>query len=263
MAVFTPAQASDLPADLLDSLGRARRFVALTGAGISAESGLPTFRENLTGLWERFDPTELATAEAFARDPELVWGWYEWRRSGIARAQPNAGHRALARMETLVPHFTLVTQNVDDLHERAGSRLPLHLHGEMTRPFCFVCGMPHALDPTPPNEPEGGRHVPPPACTTCGRPVRPGVVWFGESLPVEPYEAALRATHDAHCFLCIGTSSLVYPAAGLPQIARRRDATLVIVNPAQTPTDELAQYVLRGSASTILPWLADALAAPA
>ncbi|MDP2111081.1 MAG: Sir2 family NAD-dependent protein deacetylase [Thiobacillus sp.] len=152
----------------------------------------------MTGLWARFDPLELATPEAFARDPELVWSWYEWRRMLAMRALPNAGHRAIAAMAGQVERFTLITQNVDDLHERAGSRGVVHLHGSLHQPRCSVCGAAHRLTPGIPDEPPDGCRLPPPSCRNCAGPVRPGVVWFGEALPVDALEAA---QHAARCCL--------------------------------------------------------------
>ena len=161
-------------------LGQASRVVIFTGAGMSAESGVPTFRDALTGLWQRYDPQALATPEAFHADPELVYGWYEWRRQTVRRAEPHAGHRAVAAIEARAPHAVLITQNVDDLHERAGSVAPLHLHGSLFASRCSRCShpVPVADDTTP--EPIEGRRTPPPRCPHCAAPVRPGVVWFGD-----------------------------------------------------------------------------------
>jgi hypothetical protein len=168
---------------IVEALRVAQRIAVLTGAGISAESGIPTFRDKQTGLWENFDAADLATPSAFQRDPALVWGWYEWRRIRVLRAQPNPAHEAIATMAERVPRFTLITQNVDDLHERAGSRQVLHLHGELARPYCESCRHPYAHPPGVPQLPEGGSKLEPPRCQACGARVRPGVVWFGESLP--------------------------------------------------------------------------------
>lgn len=245
----------DIPADLVDTLRQARHVLVFTGAGVSAESGIPTFREAATGLWERFDPTELASAAAFQRDPALVWGWYEWRRMKILGAQPNAAHRAIATLATLVPRLSLVTQNVDDLHERAGSAVLAHLHGQINRPLCFNCGMPTTYPAGIPDEPEEGRRIEPPRCGTCGGPIRPGVVWFGETLPTEDWSRALEATRDADFVITVGTSILVYPAAEIPDMAARWGATVVQVNPAATDLDRTARYNFRGAAGVILPAL--------
>ena len=246
-----------VPPDLIRSLRAARHIVALTGAGISAESGIPTFRDPLTGLWARYDAMELATPDVFQRDPDLVWGWYEWRRELVRRALPNPAHLALARIARQVPRLTLVTQNVDDLHERAGSLDPLHLHGEISRPYCEACSA--ALAPTGGYEdvPDGGRRQAPPVCTACGGRVRPGVVWFGESLPQAPWGAALAATRQCDAFLCIGTSAVVQPAASLIGIARRSGALTVQINPNPTAAVASVTLLLLGNAGDVLPVVVD------
>ena len=220
------------PAALLERLRTAHRVVNPTGAGVSQESGIPTFRDRQTGLWSRFDAAELATPEAFHRDPALVWGWYEWRRAAVARAVPNAAHHAIAKLARKVPELTLVTQNVDDLHERAGSPSVLHLHGRLAHPSCEACRRPHTFSAGPLAEAQG-RAIEPPRCTACGARVRPGVVWFGEALPAAEWEAAQAAALQADLFLCIGTSSLVQPAASLTPLAARAGAVTVEANPIQ------------------------------
>jgi NAD-dependent deacetylase len=234
---------SDLPQALIETLRDPGRVVALTGSGISAESGVPTFREAQSGLWERYDPQQLATPEAFARDPRLVWEWYEWRRKLVTEAEPNAGHSALAELERRVPSFTLVTQNVDGLHERAGSRNVIELHGNILRSKCSRedrAVEPEVLDV-------------PPRCPQCGAFLRPDVVWFGEMLPLGAFEAASEAARGCDVFLSIGTSSLVYPAAALPYEALESGATLVEINPNPTPLTPHADYALRGNAGEVLP----------
>jgi NAD-dependent deacetylase len=234
------------PRVLISALRDSSRTVVLTGSGISAESGVPTFREAQTGLWERFDPQELATPEAFARDPRLVWDWYAWRRKLVAEARPNPGHLAIAEMQHLVQSLTLVTQNVDGLHQRAGSRDVIELHGNIRRTKCPVEGT------TVDNYDESES---PPLCPSCGAPLRPDVVWFGEMLPDEAIEAASEAALGADVFLSVGTSSLVYPAAGLPFEAVENGATLVEVNPETTPLTPRADYTLHGPAGDVLPRL--------
>jgi NAD-dependent deacetylase len=231
---------------LVSALRNSSHTVVLTGSGISAESGVPTFREAQTGLWERFDPQELATPEAFDRDPGLVWNWYAWRRELVARAVPNPGHLALVEMQDLVPSLTLVTQNVDGLHQRAGSRGVIELHGNILRTRCSAEGI--EVDEYEASEL-------PPVCPSCGAPLRPDVVWFGEMLPPEALDAASEAAQGADIFLSVGTSSLVYPAAALPYEALEGGATLVEVNPEQTPLTPHAEHVLRGSAGELLPRL--------
>ena len=242
------------PAALIEKLRNVHRLVILTGAGVSQESGIPTFRDRQTGLWSRFDAAELATPEAFERDPPLVWGWYEWRRGAVRRAEPNAAHHAIALLARKVPELTLVTQNVDDLHERAGSPQVLHLHGRITHPYCESCRRAHTVsgDLVPEDE---GRLIEPPRCASCGARVRPGVVWFGEALPVEEWHAAHAAAQRADLFLCVGTSSLVQPAASLTDLAARAGATTVQVNPNSTGIEERVTFSLRGPAGTVLPLL--------
>ncbi len=246
-----------IPPALADTLARARHVLVFTGAGVSAESGIATFRDPLTGLWARFDARALATPQAFAAQPDLVWGWYEWRRAQVARAQPNAAHHAIAALARQVPAMTLVTQNVDDLHERAGSGSVVHLHGSLHAPRCSACGRRAAAAPenAPEDEPAAGRALAPPACLHCGAPIRPGVVWFGESLPADAWQTALAAAGDCDLFLSIGTSALVHPAAELPLRALRAGATVAQVNPAATPLDPHAHFNLRGAAAGLLPRL--------
>jgi NAD-dependent deacetylase len=242
------------PDDVVPVLRKARHVVVFTGAGVSAESGIPTFRDALTGLWERFDVAELASAEGYRRDPALVWGWYEWRRTSVMRAQPNAAHRAIASLASRIAKLTLVTQNVDDLHERAGSEGALHLHGSLFAPRCFDCGRTASLGDVP-DEPEGGRRVAPPRCDRCGGGVRPGVVWFGEMLPEATLRQAFAAARVCDVLFCVGTSSLVFPAAQIPVDAHRAGATVVQVNPNATALDSIADSNLRGTAATVLPAL--------
>jgi NAD-dependent deacetylase len=244
-----------IPEAAVAALRVARQVVVFTGAGVSAESGIPTFRDALTGLWERFDAAELASADAFRRDPDLVWGWYEWRRMSAMRAKPNAAHRAIAELAAKVPQLTLVTQNVDDLHERAGSEAAIHLHGSLFAPRCFTCNRAASLPPGIPQEPEGGRRLAPPRCIQCGGRVRPGVVWFGEALPEAALMRAFEAARTSDVLLSIGTSSVVFPAAQIPIDAHRACATVVQVNPNATELDSIADFDLRGKAAEVLPAL--------
>jgi NAD-dependent deacetylase len=238
---------------LLSALRTARRVVVFTGAGVSAESGIPTFRDKQTGLWERFDAAALATPEAFERDPALVWAWYEWRRATVMNAQPNPAHLAIAAMATLVPELTLITQNVDDLHERGGSREVLHLHGEIQRPYCENCRQPYTLPMSLP--PPDSERIEPPRCKSCNGRVRPGVVWFGEGLPQRQWLAACEAARRCNVFFCIGTSSLVQPAASLTDLAIAAGATTIQVNPNATDIDHAVTFALREPAGVILPQL--------
>ena len=240
---------------LLDALRSARHVVILTGAGVSAESGIATFRDRLSGLWAKFDPADLATPEAFRRDPALVWGWYEWRRMQILKAQPNSAHRAIAEMARRVPAMTLVTQNVDDLHQRAGSENVIHLHGQIAAPYCERCRRPHAVANTVADLPEGGTPIEPPRCVPCGGRIRPGVVWFGEDLPREAWHSARDAAAGADVMFSVGTSSVVQPAASLLGIAARAGAVTVQVNPNPTALETLVNCSLQGPAGTVLPEL--------
>lgn len=243
------------PPEIAALLGRARRVVVFTGAGMSAESGVPTFRDDLTGLWARFDAEQLATPEAFHTDPDLVWGWYEWRRARVRRAEPNPGHLATAELADLVPGTVLVTQNVDDLHERAGSRAPIHLHGSLFAPRCVGAGAhPADLPDTGADPAEGGR-IPPPRCAHCGSLVRPGVVWFGEQLPEAALRTAVEAAAGCDVLLTVGTSGVVHPAAEIPRIAALSGATVIQVNPEPTALDRVCTVNLRGTAARVLPSL--------
>ena len=210
-----------------------RRLVFLTGAGMSAESGVPTFRDGLTGLWSRFDAETLATPQAFRRDPSLVWGWYRWRASQLLRVQPNAGHAAIAELERRGYEVDVVTQNVDDLHERAGSTCVHHLHGRLLQSRCFDCGARRAPDPITVDlaPPDGGGHEAPPRCAQCGEPFRPDVVWFGEGLPEDAWNAGVDALTQADRVIVVGTSGLVQPAASLPLLARELGKHVLEINP--------------------------------
>jgi NAD-dependent deacetylase len=230
-----------------EALRKARHVCVLTGAGISAESGIPTFRDALTGLWAKFSPEELATPEAFERDPETVWSWYEWRRQLVRQAQPNAGHFALAELARRVPCLTLVTQNVDGLHQRAGSPGVLEYHGNILRDRCTV----EQIVAERSEDTRTGL----PRCAACGGLLRPDVVWFGEAIPAGPMTVAAAAAEDCDVFLSVGTSSLVYPAAGLAEVALRRRATVIEINPNATDLSPHADLVLAGPSGQILPAL--------
>jgi NAD-dependent deacetylase len=219
----------------------------MTGAGMSAESGVPTFR-GADGLWRNFSATDLATPEAFARDPALVWQWYRWRQGIIGRAQPHAGHLALSRLERTLPGVVLITQNVDGLHQRAGSTNVIELHGNIWRARCLRgCAGVSVTQPTREQDPL-------PVCA-CGALMRPDVVWFGESLDEDRMDRAAEAARTCDVFLAIGTSSIVYPAAGLPLVAASAGALVAEINVEDTPLTSRAGMVLRGSAAEVLPAL--------
>ena len=219
---------------------------------MSAESGVPTFRDALTGLWSRFDPEALATPQAFVRDPALVWGWYRWRAAQVLRVAPHAGHAAIAELERRGHRVDVVTQNVDDLHERAGSTRVVHLHGHLLRSRCFDCGTrvepdPITRDPAPPEE---GAHEEPPRCTACGGAFRPDVVWFGEALPDDAWKAGIEALEQCDRVIVVGTSGLVQPAASLPAFAQRLGKPVLEINPAASgvTTDVDTHWAMTASA---------------
>ena len=238
---------------LTEALGRriaaAERFVVFTGAGVSAESGLGTFRDK-GGLWEQFRPEDLATPEAFERDPGLVWRWYAHRFEAMRKAEPNAAHQAIASLERSFPSFVVVTQNIDRLHQRAGSSDVLELHGTIWRSHCSRCGRSEATEAL---EVRSGEATP--RCE-CGGRLRPSVVWFGESLPVETFQRAAHESERADLFLVVGTSATVWPAAGLIEIAARGGALVVEVNREETPLTALADLHLEGAAGELIPGLA-------
>ena len=228
-------------------LRSARRVAVLTGAGISAESGIPTFRDALTGFWARFRAEDLATPEAFRRDPETVWRWYRERRLGLARVEPNPGHHALAELARRVPSCILITQNVDGLHRRAGSPEVVELHGNLTRVKCADQGHPAAAF---------ADTEPVPRCAVCGSLLRPDVVWFGELLPPEALGRANQAAASCDLFLSVGTSNLVEPAASLPWIAARNGAAVLVVNTtAEGQRTGPNIHHLVGPAGVVLPEL--------
>ena len=241
-----------IPPKLLERLREAQKVVVMTGAGVSAESGVPTFRDAQTGLWAQYDPTELATPEAFARQPKLVWEWYKWRHGLVTAVSPNPGHLALAQMANLFPHFTLITQNIDSLHQMAGSENVIELHGNIRRTKCATHGHPY------PGWPDDTA-AQPPLCAICGAPMRPDVVWFGESLPSAELNAAQTAATHADVFFSIGTSSQVYPAAALTVEALKRGATVVEINPIATPLTNHVTFAIAAPSGEVLPALVAAL----
>lgn len=238
-----------VPVPVVSALRAAEHVAVLTGAGVSAESGIPTFRDALTGLWAQYRPEELATPQAFAKHPKLVWDWYRWRGQLVQAAVPNAAHAALARLASLVPRLSLITQNVDGLHQRAGSAGVIELHGNITRTRCSREGVIlgewwEATDRDPPR------------CPRCDALVRPDVVWFGESLPAEALERAVAAARTCEVFLSVGTSNVVEPAASLPWMAAAGGATVVVVNTSaegQRRGDGIVPLI--GTAAEVLPLL--------
>ena len=241
----------NFPADLLSLLGRTSKLVAITGAGVSQESGLRTFRDAQTGLWAQYKPEDLASPEAFRRDPKLIWDWYAWRREAVKGVRPNAGHYALVDIEARIPEFTLITQNVDGLHRMAGSKNVLELHGNIQRVRCAEC---YTFTET---WGDGTESVP--QCSICGGLLRPDVVWFGEALPRDQLEAAVEAARTCELFFSIGTSGVVQPAASLAHAARNRGAVVVEINAGPTPLTHKANYVFHGKSGEILPRVVEAV----
>ena len=232
---------------LLAALRNSNSVCVLTGAGISAESGVPTFRGD-DGLWKKFKPEELANFDAFINNPELVWEWYSYRKQVMKNVKPNAGHHALVEIERRKRDFTLVTQNVDNLHRRAGSKNVLELHGNIERSYCIECR-------TFAEDVELGPDHKAPRCRKCGGLVRPDVVWFGELLPVEIFQKASAAADRCDLFLSVGTSAVVYPAASLPAVAKTRGAYVVEINAEYTDISHRVHETIIGKAGEILPAL--------
>ena len=240
-------------------LGAKQRICILTGAGISAESGIPTFRDKQTGLWENYGAEDLATPEAFARDPKLVWSWYQWRRQVVADKKPNPAHDALAQWQyhsqSSGQQVTLITQNVDDLHEQAGSTVT-HLHGHLWRNRCSQCKTPYQKQSRGSYSSADTMDYSEVliSCPHCDGYIRPDIVWFGEALPVQAWETAEQAAADCEAFISIGTSSLVYPAAGLAQLAKDNGAKIIEINPNPTP-NAIVDITLAEKAGMVMPLL--------
>ena len=248
-----------VPPEIVDLARQARRVTVLTGAGMSAESGIPTFRDAQTGLWTRVRPEDLAAPQAWRRDPARVWAWYAWRTVAARRCDPHAGHRALAEWGRR-PGVTMrvATQNVDDLHERAGSAAVAHLHGSLFAHRCDTCGAPHAGELGLPERPV--ELLEPPACASCrGGRVRPDIVWFGEALDEAVLDSAVDAFRDADLLLVVGTSGIVYPAAGLPALAQGFGVPTVEVNPHGSDLSADVDHAWAVTAAVGLPALTAAL----
>lgn len=239
----------DIPSALIAALRDARHVCILTGAGVSAESGVPTFREAQDGLWSKYQAEELATPDAFLADPVLIWRWYRWRRDLVAEAEPNPGHYAIAQLADLIPRLTLVTQNVDNMHQRAGSKDVIEFHGNIFEDRCFADGSLQVGDDT----------TAVPVCGECGANLRPGVVWFGEAIPEQALNESCAAASDCELFLSVGTSSLVYPAAGLADLAKQNGAMVAEINPNPTMNAANFDYSIAGNSGVILPELVDSL----
>ncbi len=241
----------DIPEQLVNLLKTSDRVVVLTGAGVSQESGLRTFRDTQSGLWAQYNPEDLASPQAFARDPKLIWDWYAWRREAVKAVRPNPGHYALAEMARRVPDLTLITQNVDGLHRMAGSPSVIELHGNLQRVRCSECGE-FAEDWN-----DDGVNVP--RCSSCGGLLRPHVVWFGEPLPRAELESAIKASRNCQIFFSIGTSGVVQPAATLAYAAHNRGAAIIEINVGQTPLTPKTDFFFQGKSGEILPALVKAV----
>jgi len=244
MPIF--ATKDNLPSQLIDQLRTARHVAILTGAGMSAESGVPTFRDAQTGLWAQYEPEELATPEAFRRNPRLVWEWYAWRKQLVNQAQPNPGHYALLAFEQHLPKFTLITQNVDGMHQRVGNTNVIELHGNINR---FK-----RLNDNVIVESWADNGEVPPRCPQTGQLLRPDVVWFGEALPSKALSYAFEQAAACDLLFSIGTSGMVHPAADLPAVAK----TTIEINPDKTMLTNCMTYVLQGASGEILPALVKA-----
>jgi NAD-dependent deacetylase len=258
----------EVPHQLISRLLNANAVTVITGAGMSAESGIPTFRDISTGFWARFDAYELASPEGWKADKARVWAWYEWRRGLVRNAIPHAGHRAIAELPQAMNRavgratgndvqFTLVTQNVDDLHERAGSEGALHVHGSLFAPRCAACGRAATFAHDPPKE--AVEHIAPPRCEHCEGYVRPGVVWFGEQLDVALLSKASHSAQNCDVLLVIGTSGVVRPVADLPQLARKSGAWVCEINPLATEVSSAAHLCWRATAAQSMPALLSCL----
>ena len=235
------------PDEVTLRLRNARRVTVLTGAGISAESGVPTFRDAQSGLWANYKPEELATPQAFRRNPAKVWEWYSMRRDMIKKIKPNAGHFALVEIEKRIPEFLLVTQNIDDLHRLAGNKNVVEIHGNIRRTKCFEEDV--VIDTWEPTDDI------PPRCPRCGGMLRPDVVWFGEMLPQDAFERSSEAARTCDIFFSIGTSGLVYPAASLPYEAINKNIFSIEINTEETPLTRYVDHHFRGLSGEILPRL--------
>ncbi len=254
--------APGVPPEVLECVRAAESIAVLTGAGMSRESGIATFREAQTGLWEQYSPEAIASVDGWNRDNALVWGWYQWRAHVARQAEPNAGHRAIAELAANRT-VSIITQNVDDLHERAGSPVLSHLHGSLFEPRCEHCGRPyHGADAFLPDDADVSPQLraAPPTCMECLSAIRPGIVWFGEALPMDAWSRAEAAVLMADAVLVVGTSGIVYPAARLPESALAAGIPVIEINPERTPLSAAASHHWHGTAATTLPALVAALA---
>jgi NAD-dependent deacetylase len=233
-------------------LSNARRIVCFSGSGISAEGGIPTYKENLVGIWSLYSPGQLKTAKAFESNPGLVWGWYLWRRQQVELAQPDAAHSALRQLAATGRFVSIVTQNVDDLHKRAGSQDVLHLHGTLSAAKCFACHRPAELTQDREVKPEVGALFEPPRCRRCGGKLRPALVWYGEDLPLHVWKLAVASVKCCDVLISIGTSGIVTPAADIPRLALSHGATVIHVNTEDVSRGAENELILIGKATEVL-----------
>lgn len=256
---------TEIPEELFELINDVSHVCVLTGAGMSAESGIPTFRDPTHGLWEQYNPEDLVSVEGWAADPQLVWAWHLWFARLCASCEPNAGHIALGRWERMAKggraaKLDVVTQNIDDLHERGGNATVSHLHGNISKVQCYDCGLEtntHALAQTNPASfpPNDATRIPPPRCSTCGGLIRHAVTWFGEALPTRAIDAAMNSAMTCDLMIVVGTSGSVYPAAGLPRLAAGRGTPIVEINPRDTELTAQMDIVWREQAAVALPAL--------
>jgi NAD-dependent deacetylase len=262
-----PMFPTNVPSELVSRLQGARAVAVITGAGMSAESGVPTFRDASAGLWANLNPQDIASPEGWVNDKSRVWAWYEWRRGLVSKAQPNAGHYAIAQLSASLQRssgqatpVTVITQNVDDLHERGGLAGALHVHGSLFAPRCAACGRAAAFTQPPPADPV--ERITPPSCDRCGGFIRPGVVWFGENLDVRLMGQAVTTVRQSEVLLVVGTSGVVRPVSELPAMARDSGAWICEINPIESGISAVAHLCWRASAAQALPALLQSLSEP-
>ncbi len=236
---------------IASKLAAAKKVAMLTGAGVSAESGIKTFRDP-DGLWAKLNPAELASADGFMNNQQLVWDWYQERRSIISDCKPNAGHFAIAELETLLTDFSLITQNVDRLHQTAGSKRIYELHGNIIDNHCFDCGAEYLLDIDP-----NDKKMPP--CPKCGGRIRPSVVWFGEMLPEYDLTESITAAQESDVFFTVGTSAEVFPASNLPILAKESGAFVIEINPNSTVISSRMDKAIRMTSAEAMPIIVEEL----
>lgn len=237
---------------VINTLKKSRRIVVFCGAGLSTNGSVPTLKDEESGLWRQYQASQLATPEAFAADPELVWGWHEWRRTCVLQVEPTEAHVALAQWHEHYP-FTIVTENTDDLHERAGSYNVIHIHGSLFAPRCTKCGEAYHFERTSVSKQVTGQRLELPLCYVCQQKIRPGITWFGEAMHEPDLRAAIYAAENCDVLLAVGTTGSAQPAALMPVWAKQKGATVIQINPNGTPLDKISDYNVRAHPRQILP----------